>query len=69
MKCGLCGHKFSQDDVRCSSACPLAGGCPVICCPRCGYQTLDESRSVLVRLARKAGAFVRTFSQGRKGVS
>jgi len=68
MKCALCGHEFSADDVRCSPSCPLAGGCPVVCCPRCGYQTLDESRSVLVRLARKAGAVTRKISRGREEV-
>jgi hypothetical protein len=66
MKCELCGHEFTPDDVRCNPACPLAGGCPVVCCPRCGYQTLGDSRSTLVRLARKAGGVVRIFSRGRE---
>jgi hypothetical protein len=65
MKCALCGFDFTLDDVRCDPACPLARGCPVVCCPRCGYQTLDESRSALVRLARKAGRAVRNVSRGR----
>ena len=69
MKCALCGHAFDADDVRCSPACPLAGGCPVVCCPRCGYQTLDESRSVLVRLARKAGAVAKRVAGAREEVS
>jgi hypothetical protein len=63
MKCALCGHEFSADDARCSPSCPLAGGCPVVCCPRCGYQTPDESRSVLVRLARKAGSVAKRVSR------
>jgi predicted Zn-ribbon and HTH transcriptional regulator len=66
MKCALCGYEFTLDDVRCSSACPLASGCPVVCCPRCGYQTLDESRSALVRLARKARTVLKTGAKARK---
>jgi hypothetical protein len=66
MKCALCGHEFTQEEAVCNPACPMAEGCLVVCCPRCGYQTLDESRSVLVRLARKAGAIVRPGSRGRK---
>ena len=54
MKCGLCGHEFSERDGICNSACPLAGGCSVVCCPRCGYGVPAESRSTLLRLARKA---------------
>jgi len=69
MKCALCGLEFTRDDVRCAPACPLAGGWPVVCCPRCGYHMLDESRSVLVRLARKAGTAVRRASRGREGAS
>jgi hypothetical protein len=69
MKCALCGHEFTPDDVRCSPACPLSGGCPVVCCPQCGYQTVDESRSALVRLARKAGAVLKTGAKARKEAS
>jgi hypothetical protein len=67
MKCALCGHEFTQEEALCNSACPLADGCPVVCCPRCGYQTVDESRSILARLARRAGGLARKMgSQGRR---
>lgn len=66
MKCALCGHEFTQEEALCNPACPMASGCPVICCPQCGYQTTDESRSTLVRLARKVGAIARIGSWGRK---
>jgi Fe2+ transport system protein FeoA len=67
MKCGLCGHKFTQDEVRCHPACPLVGNCPVVCCPRCGYQTPDESRSTLLRLGRRARALARRGWRHRRG--
>ena len=66
MKCALCGHEFTQEEALCNPACPMAGGCPVICCPQCGYQTTDESRSTLARLARKAGALARIGPRRRK---
>jgi hypothetical protein len=53
MKCGLCGHEFSEQDAICDPACPLGGGCAIVCCPRCGYGAPDESRSKLLRLGRK----------------
>ncbi len=54
MKCGLCGHEFSEQEAGCSPACPLGSGCSVVCCPRCGYGAPAESRSTLLRLARRA---------------
>lgn len=34
--CLLCGFRFSHGGRVCSS-CPLAAGCDVVACPRCGY--------------------------------
>ncbi len=53
MKCGLCGHEFTEQEGGCNPACPFVGGCSLVCCPRCGYHAPDESRSTIVRLARK----------------
>jgi Fe2+ transport system protein FeoA len=50
--CPLCAHRFIPAD-GCRSGCPLAGACHLQCCPRCGYQTPDESRSRLARLVRR----------------
>lgn len=66
MKCGLCGYEFTEEEAGCSPACPLAGGCAVICCPRCGYGAPDESRSTLLRLARRARDIVGRRSRPRE---
>ena len=58
MKCGLCGYEFTEQEGSCNPACPFVGGCSVVCCPSCGYQAPDESRSTLLRLARKAREIV-----------
>jgi ferrous iron transport protein A len=55
MKCPLCGFRFDRSDERCHVNCPLAANCSIICCPQCGYQTVDESRSFVGRMGRWMG--------------
>lgn len=59
-QCALCGHRFEPATAGAGacSRCPLASGCRVSCCPRCGYGTPDTRDSVLVR------AFERLFGKG-----
>jgi hypothetical protein len=52
MICPLCGHRFTREQGTAACAgCPLARGCNLVRCPRCGYETVAESR--LGRLLRK----------------
>jgi len=55
MICPLCGSEFDEHDRSCVAKCPLASvqGCSLICCPHCGYQMVDESKSGIARLLRK----------------
>jgi hypothetical protein len=55
MLCPLCGCEFDQTDHSCLSNCPMAAvqGCNLICCPNCGYQMVDESKSGIARLLRR----------------
>ncbi len=41
--CPLCGSRFTPGERACS-ACPLAGGCDIVCCPHCGYTFPGSSR-------------------------
>ena len=52
MKCGFCGHDFDPQaaEPACRS-CPLARGCQLVRCPRCGYEMPPEAK--LVRWVRK----------------
>ena len=52
MKCPLCGFTYDRSDERCHVNCPLAANCQIICCPQCGYQTVDESQGLVGRLTR-----------------
>jgi len=69
IRCALCGYEFDEYPERrreaclvrsghetgmvCHSQCPLAERCAIICCPNCGYQVVDETKSGMVSLIRK----------------
>jgi hypothetical protein len=55
-KCPLCGCEFGRSSEKCR-ACPMAGGCNIICCPNCGYGFAEESRLVgwIKRILRMGG--------------
>jgi hypothetical protein len=50
--CLLCGWRFRHAGRLCSS-CPLAAGCDVVVCPRCGYALPRTSQ--VVEWARALG--------------
>jgi Fe2+ transport system protein FeoA len=52
--CPLCGFEYVPGGDSCREhGCPIAlGGCATRHCPRCGYTTPDEERSVGARLVR-----------------
>lgn len=56
MRCALCGYEFDSTALACHSSCPLSAGCNIVCCPNCGYQTVDERRSGTVNLLLKLKA-------------
>jgi Fe2+ transport system protein FeoA len=45
----MCGYEFDPSQLTCHGACPLGAHCMVICCPRCGYSTVDPARSTFTR--------------------
>lgn len=53
IRCDLCGHTYEPNELVCHASCPLAEKCAVICCPNCGYQVVDTSRSGVLTLAQK----------------
>ncbi len=42
MKCPLCGYEFDENEAVCKG-CPVNRDCNTICCPNCGYQTIEKS--------------------------
>jgi Fe2+ transport system protein FeoA len=52
MRCQLCGFDFDESQLSCHSSCTFNKHCAIICCPNCGYQVADVSRS---RVAQALG--------------
>jgi len=52
LTCSLCGHRFAAAGHAACKSCPLQMGCEVVCCPACGYQTVDPRKSLFGRLAQ-----------------
>jgi len=47
MKCDFCGHEFDLADAESACVgCPLARGCHLVRCPRCGYEMPPEAKLV-----------------------
>ena len=61
-RCPVCGGELREHVSGCSR-CPMNGGCDMLCCENCGYETVAP-RSVLVdfvtKLWRKRAADGRT---------
>lgn len=55
MKCEMCGNVFAREQAASAcKGCPLARGCNLVRCPRCGYETVAETRlGALIRRLRK----------------
>jgi Fe2+ transport system protein FeoA len=49
--CPLCGHTYNPTEQAACAACPLHSGCSLVCCPACGYKTVDAQQSWLARMA------------------
>ena len=53
MICTLCGSEFDATAVACHAKCAMGSGCNLVCCPNCGFQTVDETKSRLAGLLRR----------------
>lgn len=61
-ECPLCGMDFTGESCR--PSCPMARGCSMVRCPRCGYEFVESGRFIdmLRRWIRRAPA--ETFAIG-----
>ncbi len=48
MRCAMCGYEFDATGLACHASCPLSPNCAVVCCPRCGYSTVNPQRSTFL---------------------
>jgi hypothetical protein len=48
--CPMCGHHYDPSaHIGCQS-CVLNKSCQLVCCPACGFKTVDPGKSTLARL-------------------
>jgi hypothetical protein len=47
----MCGHTFDPVGHAACQACPIKKGCSLVCCPACGFETVDPAQSKLVQFA------------------
>lgn len=53
IECGICGLRFDPAAHIACAGCPIQKSCQLICCPRCGFETVDPGRSTLARLVNR----------------
>jgi uncharacterized Zn finger protein (UPF0148 family) len=64
--CPMCGHRFDAVENASCQACPLKSGCQMVCCPECGYQTVNTADSALARAASHWFTFKKKDSQAKE---
>jgi hypothetical protein len=47
--CPMCGYVYDPDEHIACRSCPLHKNCHLVCCPNCGYESIDPGRSVLAQ--------------------
>jgi Fe2+ transport system protein FeoA len=52
LKCSLCGFLYNPDQHAACQSCPMHKDCNLVCCPACGYQTVNPQHSLLGRMVR-----------------
>ena len=70
IQCSMCGQRYDPDQQLACQNCPIHSGCNLVCCPNCGYQTVNPHRSKFVQLLRlilppgQANMFARSSFEG-----
>jgi Fe2+ transport system protein FeoA len=53
MRCPLCSYEFDEKQMSCHASCAFNEQCAIICCPNCGYQVVDTTRSKLAQALQR----------------
>jgi len=51
LACPMCGFTYAPEAHASCNGCPIQKSCHMVCCPACGYQTIDPASSSVVRMA------------------
>jgi Fe2+ transport system protein FeoA len=57
--CPMCGSRFDPAQTSRCDTCPMHKGCALVCCPECGYNTVDPRRSQIVGVGSKLAGLLR----------
>lgn len=57
LSCPICGGELKEQVSGCAK-CPMHGGCGMVCCENCGYETVAP-KSVIVDFLRRVVARLR----------
>lgn len=63
LPCPICGGELREQVAGCSR-CPLNGGCDMVCCENCGYETVAP-RSTVVGWLQRLRSFWRAAAGAR----
>ena len=53
IRCAMCGHHFDPLENSACQSCPLKGGCQLVCCPACGYETVDIEQTRVAKFVSR----------------
>jgi len=53
MHCPLCGYEFDENAMHCHTVCAMNSSCAMVCCPQCGYQMVDETKTATASWLRR----------------
>jgi Fe2+ transport system protein FeoA len=68
MRCPLCSFEFDEKQMSCHASCAFNEKCAIICCPNCGYQIVDTTRSKLAQALKQALVRKRNDSHGQSAI-
>jgi hypothetical protein len=43
--CTMCGYKYKPSGLHSCQSCPINHDCSLICCPNCGFQSVDIEKT------------------------
>jgi Fe2+ transport system protein FeoA len=64
--CPMCGTLFDPAQLSSCDSCPMLKGCASVCCPECGYSTVDPARSRLIGLGSRLARLLRPSRARRR---
>ncbi len=67
LTCAMCGRPFDPVAHAACESCPLHDGCSLVCCPVCGFRTVDPGRSRILRLGIRLAGRLRRSARERPG--